>query len=334
MRIVITDDRFGWDDEERAVFGKEAELVTAESSDEDSLIAACAGADALLVNQARVGSRLISSLKNCKVISRYGIGYDNVDVEAAARAGIWVTNVPGYCTEEVAEHALGLLLSCVRAIPARDRQVRLGQWNLNLPVRRMSGRILGIVGFGATGRAFWEKVQGFAFSRILIADPRAGAKIAACRERGCGGMAEEASFDEVIRLADFISFHVPLNEATKHCVNADTIAKMKDGVILINTARGAVIDEGALTIALSTGKIAAAGLDVFEREPLPAGHPLLGISSAVLSDHSAYYSEESVRELKTRTACNALEVLRGGIPQSPVNRPVGKTALNKKEITA
>lgn len=331
MKIVITDDRFGWSDEERRVFEDfsapgmdRAELITADCKNEEELITACAGAGAILLNQAPMTERVIATLSGCRVISRYGVGYDNVDVRAAAEAGIWVTNVPGYCTEEAAEHALGLLLSCVRAIPRRDRLVREGRWNLNLPARRMSGRVLGIVGFGATGRAFWEKVQGFGFSRILIADPRAKAKIAGyCSSK----KAEAASFDELLRRADFISFHVPLNDATRHCVNRETIAKMKDGVILVNTARGAVIDEDALAQALENGKIAAAGLDVFEREPLESGHPFLSLPNAVLSDHSAYYSGESVSELKTRTALNAREILEGRFPRTPVNRP-----LNVREV--
>lgn len=333
MKIVITDDRFGWDDEERRVFDDffvpgsgPAELVTANCHNEEELIAACAGASAVLLNQAPMTARVIAALSGCRVISRYGIGYDNVDVRAAAEAGIWVTNVPGYCTEEVAEHALGLLLACVRAIPLRDSGIRRGLWNLNPPVRRMSGRVLGIVGFGSTGRAFWEKVQGFGFSRILVADPRVKAKLDACSGPK---KAEAASFEEVLAHSDFISFHVPLNEATRHCVNEGTIAKMKDGVILVNTARGAVIDERSLARALESGKIAAAGLDVFEREPLEKDNPLCALPNAVLSDHSAYYSEESVSELKTRTALNAREVLEGRIPRTPVNRP-----LNLRAYTA
>jgi D-3-phosphoglycerate dehydrogenase len=201
----------------------------------------------------------------------------------------------------------------------------------------MSGRILGIVGFGSTGRAFWEKVQGFAFSRILIADPRASAKIAGyCASK----KAEAASFNEVISRSDFVSFHVPLNEATRHCVNEETLERMKDGVILINTARGAVIDEQALAKALASGKVAAAGLDVFENEPLQADHPFFALPNVILSDHSAYYSEESVSELKTRTALNAREVLEGRIPRTPVNRPLNAgehypgREISRTEVTA
>jgi D-3-phosphoglycerate dehydrogenase len=316
MKVVISDDRFGWnDEEEKALAGLGVSLVVASCRNEDELIEACAGADAILVNQAPMTGRVIRSLKKCRVISRYGIGYDNVDIQAAEERGIWVTNVRGYCTEEVAEHALGMLLSCVRRIPVKDHAVRNGRWNIKAPIRRMSGRTLGIMGFGATGRAFWEKVQGFGFSRILIDDHHGG-------ERLLPGMAgEAASFDELIRGSDFISLHIPLREETRHIINRESISRMKDGVILINTSRGAVIDEAALVDALVSGKIGAAGLDVFEREPLPRTSALVGLENVILTDHSAYYSEEAVSILKTLTAMNAREVLEGGTPSSPVNRP-------------
>ncbi|MCL1815791.1 MAG: C-terminal binding protein [Treponema sp.] len=326
MKIVITDDRFGHNEEEKRIF-PDAELVVADCRTEESLIQACAGAEGILLNQAPMTARVIKTLDKCRVISRYGIGYDNVDLKAAEEGGIWVTNVPGYCTEEVAEHALGLLLSCVRAIPEKDRNIRSGEWNINRSIRRMSGRVLGIAGFGATGRAFWEKIQGFSFSRILVADPGGETKLAALRgknRREHSGrlfdITNLVSFDELLHRSDFISLHVPLNEGTRHFINRKSLAAMKDGSILINTSRGAVIDEDALVDALKSGCIAAAGLDVFEREPLPPDHPFLTISNVVLTDHSAYYSAEAVSELKTRTALNALEVLEGRVPQSAVNR--------------
>jgi len=318
MKIVITDDRFGWIDEEKQIFEGD-ELFVANCHTEEDLIKACADADAILLNQAPMTRAVIQSLKKCRVISRYGTGYDNVDIEAATQAGIRVTNVPGYCSEEVAEHALGLLLSCVRAIPEKNRHIKNGGWNINRPIKRMSGRVLGIAGFGASGKAFWEKVQGFAFSRILITDPRGEAKLAAIRERDPQITGEIAPFDEMIRESDFISFHVPLNEITRHCINRETIAHMKDGVILINTSRGAVMDEAALAEALKQGKISWAGLDVFEKEPLPPDHPFLALPNVILTDHSAYYSVESVSDLKTRTAQNARDVLEGRVPRTAVN---------------
>jgi D-3-phosphoglycerate dehydrogenase len=328
VTIVITDDRFGWVDEERRVFAG-AELVTADCHTEEDLIGACAGADGILLNQAPMTGRVIQTLDRCRVISRYGTGYDNVDLRAAEAAGIWVTNVPGYCTEEVAEHALGLLLACVRAIPGKDRAVRAGGWNINRPIRRMSGGTLGIVGFGAAGRAFWEKVQGFAFGRILIADPQGEAKLAAVKREAVSGgtppgaalLTEAVSFEELILRSDFISLHAPLNESTRRLVNREAIAKMKAGVIIINTARGGIVDEEALAEALKNGRVGAAGLDVFEGEPLPPAHPFLSLPNVTLTDHSAYYSAESVSELKTRAALNALEVLEGRVPETAVNRP-------------
>jgi D-3-phosphoglycerate dehydrogenase len=183
----------------------------------------------------------------------------------------------------------------------------------------MSGRVLGIAGFGASGKAFWEKVQGFAFSRILITDPRGETKLAAARNGAPHFNGEIVPFETLIAQSDFISLHVPLNESTRHFVNSETIAKMKPGVILINTSRGAVIDEAALTEALKEEKISWAGLDVFEKEPLPPEHPFLGLPNVILTDHSAYYSVESVSELKTRTALNAREVLEGKSPRTAVN---------------
>ena len=328
MKIVITDDRFNrCYDEEKTVF-PDAELIISDCHTEDELVTACAGADGILLNQAHMTRRVIKTLDRCKVISRYGIGYDNVDLEAAEEKGIWVTNVPGYCSEEVAEHALGLLLSCVRAIPEKDRAIREGRWNVNRPVRRMSGRVLGIVGFGETGKAFWEKVQGFAFSSILVSDPRGCAKLSERREKlkNSDELFEKtkiAPFEELLRNSDFISLHVPLNESTRHFINSKTIAEMKEGAVIINTSRGAVIEEAALVEALKSGRIACVGLDVFEKEPLPTDHPFLSLPNVVLTDHSAYYSAESVSELKTRTARNAREALEGRIPQTAVNKPIG-----------
>lgn len=317
MRIVISDDRFGWLDEEKvALAGLGAELTIANCRTEDEVIEACRDADAVLLNQAPMPRRVVESLGRCKVISRYGIGYDNVDIQAAAERGIWVTNVPGYCTEEVAEHALGLLLCCVRRIPFKDRGVRSGGWNLNQPIRRMSGRTLGIVGFGATGRAFWEKVQGFGFGRILIADPRISDKLLP------GMFGQAATLDEVIEGSDFISLHVPLKDETRRMINAETISRMKHGVVLVNISRGPVVDEAALVEALRSGKVGAAGLDVFEREPLSADSPLKTLENIILTDHSAYYSQEAVSILKTRTAMNARDVLEGKIPKTAVNAPL------------
>jgi D-3-phosphoglycerate dehydrogenase len=316
MKIVISDDRFGHNEEEKLAFKDlSADLVIADCSTEDELIRECRDADAVLLNQAPMTAKVIAALEQCKVISRYGIGYDNVDVKAAEEKGIWVTNVTGYCTEEVAEHALGMLLCCARRIPFKDRGVRNGKWNLNQPIRRMSGRTMGIIGFGSTGRAFWEKIQGFGFSRVLINDTDIEKKLLP------GMFGEAASFEKVISESDFISLHVPLKETTHHLINAETISRMKNSVIIINISRGSVIDESALIDALSSGKVSSAGLDVFEKEPLAKDHPFLTLDNVILSDHSAYYSEEAVSELKMRTAMNARDVLEGIIPKTAVNCP-------------
>jgi D-3-phosphoglycerate dehydrogenase len=316
MKIVISDDRFGHNEEEKLAFrDMDADLVIANCYTEEELLCVCRDADAVLLNQAPMTAKVIAALENCRVISRYGIGYDNVDVKAAEEKGIWVTNVRGYCTEEVAEHALGILLCCVRRIPYKDRGVRGGKWNLNQPIRRMSGRTMGIIGFGATGRAFWEKVQGFGFSRILINDTHVEQKLLP------GMFGEAASFEKVITESDFISLHIPLRESTRHLINDQTISRMKDGVVIINISRGHVIDEAALIDALQSGKVSSAGLDVFEREPLSPESPLLSLDNVILTDHSAYYSQEAVSELKMRTAMNARDVLEGKVPKTVVNNP-------------
>jgi D-3-phosphoglycerate dehydrogenase / 2-oxoglutarate reductase len=320
-RVVITDDRFGDCGDEKAVLEPiGASVEIADCRTDGDVIAACADADALLLNQAPAGAAVIAALKKCRIISRYGIGYDNVDVASATERGIWVANVPGgYCADEVAEHALALLLSCARSIPLKDRGVRAGQWNINRPIRRIAGRVLGIVGFGHAGRALYEKTRSFGFSRILVTDPHAREKLGAREKPAIGSHTEAVSLETLLEQSDYISLHVPLNATTRGMMGSRAFAVMKEGVILVNTSRGAVIDEAALVGALRSGRVAYCGLDVFGKEPPDPGNPLLSMDNVVLTDHSAYYSEESVLSLKRKTALNAREVLLGRRPHTPVN---------------
>jgi D-3-phosphoglycerate dehydrogenase / 2-oxoglutarate reductase len=314
MRVVISDDRFGRNDQEEAVLEAiGAGLEVFRCSTEDEVIEAARTADAILLNQAPATARVIQALENCRIISRYGSGYDNVDVAAATARGIWVSNVPGYCADEVAEHALALILSCARAIPVKDRGVRTGGWNINRPIHRMTGRILGIVGFGSSGRALYEKARSFGFSRIIVADPHGREKL------GSTSPAEPVSLSTLLEQADFVSLHVPLNKGTRHLLGAEAFARMKRGSILVNTSRGAVVDEAALVAALRDGTVSSCGLDVLEREPPESGNPLLQMENVILTDHCAYYSEESIAVLKRKTAENAREVLLGRRPFTPVN---------------
>jgi D-3-phosphoglycerate dehydrogenase len=316
FRVVVTDDRFGDYRQEDAVLaelGSRVEVLDLSDGRDEPL----ADADAILVNLHPLPAALIRSLRRCRVISRYGVGYDNVDVEAATEAGIWVARVPDYCTEDVSDHALALLLACVRRIPFVDRRVREGAWNLRSeqPARRIAGKTLGIVGYGRSGHALHRKVSGLGLARVLVCDPGRYPRDILAE----GG--QPAALDALLEEADFVSLHVPLNPDTRHLLGPAQFSRMRPQAILVNTSRGPVVDEAALAAALASGQLGYAGLDVFEHEPLGAASPLAGLANAVLSDHTGYYSEESLVELKTKAARNVAAVLRGGEPPYPVNRP-------------
>ncbi len=322
--VVVTDDRFGSYREEEAVLGEIGARLEVRSltSPEDAAVA-LREADGILVNLFPMTEAIISGLARCSVISRYGVGFDNVDVEAATRKGIWVARVPDYCHEEASDQAMALLLSCVRKIAYKDRRIRQGGWNLHgdQPTSRIAGKTLGIIGYGRVGRCLHGKVRGFGFRRVLICDPTEDEGSIA----KAGG--EKASLQRVLEESDYITVHVPLKADTRAMIGSREIARMKASAILINTSRGAVIDEGALSRALQAGRIAGAGLDVFEKEPLPADSPLRSLDTVVLSDHTGWYSEESVVELKTKAARNVAAVLTGGKPVYPVNSPSAARAL-------
>ncbi len=312
---VITDDRFGDADIEGSVLcSAGVDLVVAACRSSAEVAAAGREADALLVNMAKVDSAAIESLVRCRVISRYGVGLDNIDLDAAARRGIEVANVPGYCDNEVAEHALGLILSCARAIPRRDRAIREGGWNVAAPARRIAGSVLGILGFGGTAKALARVSLALGFREILVWSPR----ISAARIREAVGGAADALgvvgaarlFDEVFALSDWVSVHLPLKPETRGIVGGRELGLMKGDAALINTSRGAVIDEEALVEALAASRLGGAGLDVFTAEPLPQGSRLRSLPGVVLTDHSAYASRESIADLRRKTAENALRVLR------------------------
>jgi D-3-phosphoglycerate dehydrogenase / 2-oxoglutarate reductase len=312
---VITDNRFGDSELERSILeAAGVELVVAACRSSAEVAAAGREADALLVNMASVDAAAIEALERCRVIARYGVGLDNIDLEAARRRGIEVANVPGYCDREVAEHALGLILACARGIPRRDRAVREGAWNVPAVGRRLSGSILGILGFGGTGRALARAALGLGFREILVWSPR----ISAGRiDEGLGGAAaalgavvRPAAFDELFRLSDWISVHLPLKPETRGIVGERELLLMKSDATLVNISRGAVLDEEALAEALARGGLAGAGLDVFTAEPLPTGSRLRSLPGVVLTDHSAYASRESIADLRRRTAENAVASLR------------------------
>jgi D-3-phosphoglycerate dehydrogenase len=318
FRVVILDDRYEAYDEEREVLkevGAAVEVVR--SREEADVLPAASQADGLLVNLHPVPQTLIDRLERCRVISRYGVGYDNVDVDAATARGIWVARVPDYCLEDVSDQALALLLGCVRKIAYKDRRVREGGWNLasEQPCFRMAGKTLGLIGYGAIARTIHRKVSGFGLARVLVHDPYLDPK-----QIEAGG-AIPASLKVLLKESDYVSVHAPLNEQTRGLIGARELAQMKKGSLLVNTSRGPLVDERALAEALARGRIAGAGLDVFESEPLPPDSPLRRLDNVIFSDHAGWYSEESVRELKTKAARNVAAVLAGERPPYPVNDP-------------
>jgi D-3-phosphoglycerate dehydrogenase len=318
LRVVVTDDRYGSYEEENAVLRQIGVSVEVhDRMDEAETVRVLAQADGILVNLHPLPAGVIEKLERCRVISRYGVGYDNVDVETATSKGIWVARVPDYCLEDVSDQALALLLGCVRKVAFKDRRIREGAWNLHReqPSYRIAGKTLGLIGYGAIARTLHRKMSGLRLDRVLAFDPYLDPEKIA--ENG----AQAVTLRRLLKESDYISVHAPLNEETRGLIGSRELALMKKTAILVNTSRGPLLEEKAVAAALAGGEIAAAGLDVFESEPLPPDSPLLRLDNAVLSDHAGWYSEESVAELKTKAARNVLEVLRGGKPVYPVNQP-------------
>lgn len=278
------------------------ELYASKSSTEEEIIELAADVDALLVQWAPVTVKVISKLKKCRVIVRYGIGVDNIDLEAARQRSIPVCNVPDYCISEVADHTVSLALSLARQLTETNNRLKEGIWKITPPYRMPAFRdmLFATVGYGRIARDVLKRAKAFGFN-TGASDPNV------TTEEMLAEGVQPLQFDELIETADIISLHLPLNEKTRHLINADRIKRMKKGTILINTSRGELIDTTALAEALEHRKIVA-GLDVFETEPLPDTHPLRNSKHVLLTSHTAWYSERSVPELQKRAA---VEVLRG-----------------------
>jgi len=283
---------------------------------ENEVIAAAREADAILVREAPVSGRVLDALPRCKAIVRYGVGVDNIDLEHARKRRVYVANIPGYGTEEVSDHAAALLLACIRRLRTRDANLRRGCFETDIrePIFRTTGKTLGLIGYGQIGRALHRKWKGFLPQRVLVFDPFAPAEM--IRQNA----AEPVDLDTLFTESDYISLHAPLTPQTRHIVNTENLGRTKPTAILVNTARGDLIDEQALVKALGEGRLAAAGLDVFEKEPLAPDHPLIRLPNVVLSGHVGWYSKDAVNELQTRGAQEIVRVLSGGVPQCWVNR--------------
>ena len=289
-------------------------VVPANASLEEKL-RQVSNADAIMVREATVSRPMIEAMQQCRVIVRYGVGVDNIDSQAAKEKGIYVANVPDYGSEDVAEHALALLLAATRRIATRNRDVRDGQWGIGQrePMFRLAGKILGVVGFGRISRCFVQKASGIGFKRILVVDP-----LLTDKQASQAGVTR-VNLDTLCREADFISLHAPLTPDTHHLIGEAELAKMKPSAVLVNTSRGGLIDEQALINALLQQRIFAAGLDVFESEPLSAKSPLLQMDNTLCTDHTAWFTEESVVELQSKVAHEVRRAFEGEHPLNWVN---------------
>jgi len=309
-KVVLTD--YVWDSlevEQKALEGL-ADLVALRAKTPDEFLDEAADCDALLNTYAGpITARVMERMPKCKIIARYGIGVDTIDVDAATAAGIIVTNNPTYCIEEVAEHTMALLLACARKVPFYDRMVRAGKWAVppGKPIFRLAGQTLGLVGFGRIGKQVAARAAAFGM-RILFHDPYLPG--------------EGTDLQTLLRLSDFVSLHPPLTPQTRRLIGDADLRLMKPTAYLVNCARGPVIDTDALVRALDAGTIAGCALDTTDPEPLPDPHPLRGRENVILQPHVAWYSEESMRGLQAGAPSEVHRVLTGTWPVNVVNRAV------------
>ncbi|WP_254279199.1 C-terminal binding protein [Haloarcula marina] len=292
-----------------------ADIEILDEKTEAAVTEAVDGAHALIVDAATpVTAASLTGTDTLRVVGRAGIGVDNVDVDAAAAAGVTVVNVPDYCLDEVSTHALSLLLACVRGVPRYDREIAAGTWDWKTgrPLHRMAGRTLGLVGFGRIARRFASKLRDFRVD-VVAADPNVPATT--MHDYGV----ERVGFDDLLARSHFVSVHVPLYEATRGLFSTAAFERMREDAVLVNTSRGPVVDEDALVAALDAGELAKAGLDVRATEPPGPEDPLAGRDDVVCTPHVGWYSEESRADLSRSVASDVAAVLQGDDPANPVD---------------
>ena len=307
--VLFTDHDFPDVELERRLFADaDIELIVAQCRTEEEVIAAARDCAALLIQYAPITERVVAALPGVGLVSRIGAGYDTIDTDACAKHGVWVGNSPDYGVGEVATHALALALAFVRNIVAYNRDVNAGTWHYESPgkLRRASNMTLGIVGLGRIGKRM-AHIGRNVFARVIACDPY-------IIDGDFPAYVSRASLAEVFAQSDVVSLHVPLTHETRGMIGAEVLAAAKPGLILVNTARGAVVDVDAALAALDRGTLSGLGLDVLPVEPVPAGSRLLGHPRAILSPHSAFYSVEAEQELRRKAARNIVTFLRTGRP--------------------
>jgi D-3-phosphoglycerate dehydrogenase / 2-oxoglutarate reductase len=316
-KVVLTD--YVWEslDVEKKTLEGLADLVPLQTKKPEEFLAQAEDCDALLNTYAGpITAEVMARMGKCRIIARYGIGVDTIDLDAATRAGIIVTNNPTYCIEEVAEHTMALLLACARKVAVYDRLVRDGRWELppGKPMFRLSGQTLGLIGFGNIARQVAVRAAAFGM-RVLFADP----------------FVQDAQFDipgkkmalhDLLGESDFVSLHPPLIPETRKLINDDALSHMKSTAFLINCSRGPIVDTDALVRALDAKKIAGCVLDTTDPEPLPDPHPLRGRDNVIITPHVAWYSEQALVGLQSGAPNEVRRVLSGEWPVNVVNRAV------------
>ncbi len=328
-KVVITDYDYGDLEIEKGILhGVGAEVIPLQAKCEEDLFEAAEDCFGMINQYARVGRETIQRMKQCKIIARYGVGADIVDVDAATVRGILVTNVQDYCTEEVADHSIALWLTLARKLPRYDKATRSGVWNwqTGAPVFRIRGRVMGIVSFGKIGQAIAERARGFGVE-LMVYDPYISQS--SIEKMGC----RPGNKETLIRESDFLMMQAPMTEETHHFLSFDEFKLMKSNAIVINTGRGPTIDNKALYQALTQQEIAAAGLDDPEEEPAkrsswdPKDNPIFSLPNVLVNPHAAYYSEESIRIARETAAAQVAKMIRGEVPDYPVNPEV----LNRQQ---
>jgi D-3-phosphoglycerate dehydrogenase len=315
FHVLLTD--YAWPDLdiERKILGQiDAKLIVATEGQQDAatLAVLAASADAIMTNWVKVPAEVIAAAPKCKLVARLGIGLDNIDVAAATERGMYVTNIPDYCLIEVAEHALALVLALGRKVAFYHQQTKNGTYDLKAGavLRRMEGQTLGIVGLGNIGTSLASKAVALGLK--VLATSRT--------QRQTPPGVEFCNLDRLLTDSDYVSLHVPMSAETRHLINAQRLAQMKPTAYLINTARGGLIDNAALSAALAAGKLAGAGLDVQDPEPPDLNQAPWSDPRVIVTPHAAFVSEESLADLRSRTARQVVACLSGQEPAHVVNR--------------
>jgi len=319
FKILITDPyHHNFHIEKEILAEINAEIIISHCKTEEDVIKICSSMDGLLVSYVPIGKKVIENLHKCKVIVKYAVGLDNIDLEAATQKKIYVANVPRYCVEEVSTHTLALLLNLIRKISKYDQSVKKGFWDplVGDPIFRLENRVLGIIGFGNIGKTVAEKFRPFKLS-IIVYDPLVNGKIVS--KYG----AKKVKLETLFRQSDYISLHCPLNKSTKYLIDFKEIEIMKKGVFIINTSRGEIINLKALYKAIKDGKIAGAALDVLEKDP-PSLTDIMNTDKIIYTPHVAWNSVEAEMELRKSAVQEVKRVLKGEKPLNLVNKEILK----------